>query len=64
MKSLKNDEKPNIFLQDSMQTLGLYATKANDGQEDTREDMEAHGQSRKVVSKQTNEFEEQSAIHS
>lgn len=40
-----------------MQIIGLYATKADDGQEDTRENMEVDGQSRKIMPKQTNELE-------
>ena len=64
MKTLKNDEKPHIFLQNSMQTLGLYAAEAHDGQENPRENMEVDGQSRKIMPKQTNEFEEQSTVHS
>lgn len=64
MKTLKNDEKPHIFLQNSMQTLGLYATEAHDGQKNPRENMEVDGQSRKIMPKQTNESEEQSTVHS
>ena len=40
---IENDEKFNIFLKNSVQINGLYATKVNDRQEDTGEDMEANG---------------------
>lgn len=62
--SSKDDEKPNIFLQDTIQTIGLYATEADDWQENAREDMEVDGQSRKTMPKQADEFKEQSAFYS
>lgn len=61
---MKNDEKLNIFLQNSMQTNGLYATEADDRQEDFGEDMEADGQSSEAVSTEQDEPQKQSAIHS